>query len=166
MPIPQVCVLRAPGTNCDIETAYAFEKSGAKAERLHVFRLLEQPQLLKNAQILCIPGGFSYGDDVGAGVIFASQVPRAFRGSVGGVSAGRANWSWESATAFQVLPQGGCSPRWKHGMASEPIPPASRHAHLERQRQIHRALGASARQGEPQRLLARDRRAGLADGAR
>lgn len=74
MPVPQVIVLRAPGTNCDLETAYAFERCGAVAERMHLFRLLEQPALLKGFQILCIPGGFSYGDDVGAGVIFGSHL--------------------------------------------------------------------------------------------
>ena len=74
MPHPQVYVIRAPGTNCDIETAYAFEQCGAAVERLHLFRVLERPQLLRDCQILCIPGGFSYGDDVGAGVIFANQL--------------------------------------------------------------------------------------------
>ncbi len=74
MGTPTVCVLRAPGTNCDIETAHAFEISGANAERVHVNRLLENPQLLDSFQILCIPGGFSYGDDIGAGVIFSQQM--------------------------------------------------------------------------------------------
>lgn len=74
MPTPKVCVLRAPGTNCDVETAFAFEHCGAKAERVHLFRLLEHPRLLDQYQILCVPGGFSYGDDIGAGVIFASQM--------------------------------------------------------------------------------------------
>lgn len=74
MPTPNVCVLRAPGTNCDVETAFAFEHCGAKAERVHLFRLLEHPRLLDQYQILCVPGGFSYGDDIGAGVIFASQM--------------------------------------------------------------------------------------------
>ncbi len=71
---PRVCVLRAPGTNCDIETAHAFELAGGEAERLHLFRLLENPALLDDFQILCIPGGFSYGDDVGAGVIFSRHL--------------------------------------------------------------------------------------------
>lgn len=71
---PRVCVLRAPGTNCDVETAHAFETCGARAQRMHLFRLLEQPGLLKEFQILCIPGGFSYGDDVGAGVVFGSSL--------------------------------------------------------------------------------------------
>jgi len=74
MPAPRVCVLRAPGTNCDVETAFAFESCGAKAERVHLFRLLERPALLDDFQVLCVPGGFSYGDDIGAGVVFASQL--------------------------------------------------------------------------------------------
>ena len=71
MAVPRVCVLRAPGTNCDVETAHAFELAGSAAERVHLFRLLEDPLQLSHYQILCIPGGFSYGDDLGAGVIFS-----------------------------------------------------------------------------------------------
>ena len=41
MPQPHVLILRAPGTNCDLETAFAFEQAGAQTERLHVNRLLE-----------------------------------------------------------------------------------------------------------------------------
>jgi len=74
MTAPRVCVLRAPGTNCDLETAYAFETSGATAESVHLHRLLDQPGLLHAYQILCVPGGFSYGDDVGAGVIGGMQL--------------------------------------------------------------------------------------------
>ena len=74
MTAPQVCVLRAPGTNCDVETAHAFELAGAAADRVHLFRLLENPSLLRQYQILCVPGGFSYGDDIGAGVIFSRQI--------------------------------------------------------------------------------------------
>ena len=74
MPAPRVCVLRAPGTNCDEETAFAFESCGARADRVHLFQLLENPKQLAEYQVLCVPGGFSYGDDIGAGVIFASQL--------------------------------------------------------------------------------------------
>ena len=74
MPKPQVLILRAPGTNCDVETAFAFELAGASAQRVHVNRLLEEPKLCEQFQILCIPGGFSYGDDVAAGRILANQV--------------------------------------------------------------------------------------------
>lgn len=74
MVAPRVCVLRAPGTNCDVETAHAFELAGAKADRVHLFRLLETPELIRDYQALCIPGGFSYGDDLGAGVIFSGHL--------------------------------------------------------------------------------------------
>ncbi len=76
MTSPRVCVLRAPGTNCDLETCHAFELAGAQADNVHLFELARQPERLKNYQILCIPGGFSYGDDIGAGVIFAGQIRR------------------------------------------------------------------------------------------
>jgi phosphoribosylformylglycinamidine synthase I len=71
---PNVLILRAPGTNCDGETAFAFERAGARAELVHVNRLLENPGLFIRFQILCIPGGFSYGDDVAAGRILANQI--------------------------------------------------------------------------------------------
>ena len=74
MSAPRICVLRAPGTNCDVETGFAFDSCGGQSERVHLFQLLEQPDLLDNFQILCVPGGFSYGDDIGAGVVFASQL--------------------------------------------------------------------------------------------
>lgn len=74
MTVPRVCVLRAPGTNCDVETTHAFELAGADAKRIHLFRLLEDPASLSQFQILCVPGGFSYGDDLGAGVIFSRQL--------------------------------------------------------------------------------------------
>jgi phosphoribosylformylglycinamidine synthase subunit PurQ / glutaminase len=74
MPQPNVLVLRAPGTNCDAETAFAFEQAGAKSETVHINRLLEKPSLVQQFQILCIPGGFSYGDDLGSGRILGNQM--------------------------------------------------------------------------------------------
>ena len=71
---PRVLILRAPGTNCDEETAFAFERAGAVAEPVHVHRLLEQPGLIDAFQLLCIPGGFSYGDDIAAGRILGVQI--------------------------------------------------------------------------------------------
>jgi phosphoribosylformylglycinamidine synthase I len=85
---PRVLVLRAPGSNCDGETAFAFERAGASAEIVHLNRWLEAPRLAERFQILCIPGGFSFGDDVAAGRIFANQLRHhladslaAFRGA-------------------------------------------------------------------------------------
>jgi phosphoribosylformylglycinamidine synthase I len=71
---PRVLVLRAPGANCDEETRFAFDQAGALAERIHINRLREQANLLQRFQILVIPGGFTYGDDVAAGKILANQL--------------------------------------------------------------------------------------------
>lgn len=74
MAVPRVLVLRAPGANCDEETHYAFELAGAQPERVHINRLRENPELLHRFQILVVPGGFTYGDDVAAGKILANQL--------------------------------------------------------------------------------------------
>ena len=72
--MPRALILRAPGVNCDAESAYAFEQAGAATERLHINQLLEKPSRLADFQILCLPGGFSYGDDLGAGTILGNQI--------------------------------------------------------------------------------------------
>src|SRR5579859_5288501 len=71
---PKAMILRTAGTNCDGETAYAFELAGAQTEKVHVNRLIEQPHLLSQYQLLAFPGGFSYGDDIAAGRILANQI--------------------------------------------------------------------------------------------
>ncbi len=70
----RVLVLRAAGINCDEETAFAWDQAGARAERVHVNRLKENPAALRDYQILTIPGGFSFGDDIAAGKILANQL--------------------------------------------------------------------------------------------
>jgi phosphoribosylformylglycinamidine synthase I len=77
---PRVLILRAPGTNCDPETAFAFQTAGGRPDVVHLNRLLENPRLAANYQILAIPGGFSYGDDISAGRIFANQIRHHLRG--------------------------------------------------------------------------------------
>jgi phosphoribosylformylglycinamidine synthase len=71
---PRAIVLRAPGTNCDDETASAWQRAGATAETWHINRLIDSPADLDRFQILTIPGGFSYGDDLGAGRILATRL--------------------------------------------------------------------------------------------
>jgi phosphoribosylformylglycinamidine synthase len=76
---PRVLILRAPGTNCDQETAFAFQTAGGRPDVVHLNRLLENPRLAENYQILAIPGGFSYGDDISAGRIFGNQIRHHLR---------------------------------------------------------------------------------------
>ena len=74
MATPRVLIVRAPGANCDAEAQFAFELAGAVAERVHINRLRERPSELLRYQVLVIPGGFTYGDDVAAGKILANQL--------------------------------------------------------------------------------------------
>ena len=71
---PKVCILRTAGTNCDKETAFAFSKAGAVAELVHINGLLHKQNKIEDYQILAIPGGFSYGDDIAAGKILANEL--------------------------------------------------------------------------------------------
>lgn len=115
MATPRVCVLRAPGTNCDPETAFAFESCGAKADRVHLMRVLENPQSLADYQILCVPGGFSYGDDVGAGVIFASHLHGALADALKQfLSADKL--ALGICNGFQVLMKAGVLPEGANGV--------------------------------------------------
>src|SRR5206468_4133558 len=67
-------VLRAPGINCDRETAYACRLAGFETHSLHINQLIKQQQLLLDYHFLVIPGGFSYGDDLGAGTLLAKNL--------------------------------------------------------------------------------------------
>ncbi len=67
-------VLAGYGLNCDHETAYAFELAGATADRIHINSLIDGTVDLMDFQILAFVGGFSWGDDHGAGVIQAVRM--------------------------------------------------------------------------------------------
>ena len=113
MATPRALVIRAPGTNCDEETVAAWTQAGALAETAHVNQLLSTPSFLDRFQILTFPGGFSYGDDLGAGRILAARVTTALGEELrrfherGGLIAGICN-------GFQVLVRAGLLPGDPH----------------------------------------------------
>jgi phosphoribosylformylglycinamidine synthase I len=67
-------ILRAPGTNCDFETKVAFEEAGAEVDSALVYELFRKEKSLADYQIMVIPGGFTYGDDISAGRIMANEI--------------------------------------------------------------------------------------------
>jgi len=118
----RVMVLRAAGTNCDEETAFAWSMVGAVPERIHINRVIARPAMLRDYQVLTIPGGFSYGDDVAAGRIFANQVVhhladelRAF------VEAGKLILG--ICNGFQILVKAGLLPGPMNGPSAPPNGP-------------------------------------------
>ena len=66
-------VLCGYGLNCDHETAYALELAGAEARRVHINALIAREVTLAPFGIMAFVGGFSWGDDHGAGVIQAQR---------------------------------------------------------------------------------------------
>jgi phosphoribosylformylglycinamidine synthase I len=103
-------ILRAPGTNCDVETAFAFEQAGAEVASAHVNELVRKDKRISDHQILVFPGGFTYGDDISAGKILANEIKlklgddiQRFVGN-GGLILGICN-------GFQVLVKAGILPQ-------------------------------------------------------
>ncbi|MCM8796608.1 MAG: phosphoribosylformylglycinamidine synthase I [Candidatus Omnitrophica bacterium] len=76
---PKVCVLRTAGTNCDKETAFAFKMAGGSVELVHINKIVSGQACLEKYHILALPGGFSYGDDISSGKIFANELKYKLR---------------------------------------------------------------------------------------
>ena len=106
---PRALILRSAGTNCDAETAFAFESCGAQSTIVPLQPFLERPAMLRDYQILAIPGGFSYGDDILAGKVMGLELAQLAGPEVvklverGGIAIGICN-------GFQVLVQMGLLP--------------------------------------------------------
>jgi phosphoribosylformylglycinamidine synthase I len=107
-------ILRAPGTNCDQETAYAFQQAGATTSLVHINQLIRREERLSGYQILVVPGGFTYGDDISAGKVLANELRlklgEEIRGFVhrGGLILGICN-------GLQVLVKAGILPEMDSG---------------------------------------------------
>ncbi len=74
MTSPRALVLRAPGINRDRDIAYACRLVGFETKLIHINQLLKEPGKLLEYHLLVLPGGFSYGDDLGAGVLLAKHL--------------------------------------------------------------------------------------------
>ena len=104
----RVALLRAAGTNCHRETKLAFELAGAHVDMVHIGEMMNT-RSLHGYQITVLPGGFTYGDDLGAGRIFAVKIQQylkdAFLGFIdnGGLVLGICN-------GFQILVKAGLLP--------------------------------------------------------
>ena len=70
----KVLILYGYGINCDNETQRGFDIAEAETEKIHINQLISREKRLKNFQILAIPGGFSFSDDIGAGKVLATKI--------------------------------------------------------------------------------------------
>lgn len=118
MATPKALVIRTAGTNCDQETKYALEYAGATAELMHINHLAKEAEPFKDINLLAIPGGFTYGDDVASGKVLAVELAHVVGEKIkefvdrGGLVIGICN-------GFQVLVKTGLLPGAKFSPAAE-----------------------------------------------
>ena len=106
----RVLILRTAGTNCDCETNYAFQLVGAKTDVIHINQLIIGQTQIMDYEIMAIPGGFSYGDDIAAGILLANEIKYKLADQlIKFVKSGRLILG--ICNGFQVLVRAGLLPR-------------------------------------------------------
>ena len=70
----RIAILTGYGINSDIELAHSFNLAGGKAERVHLHDAIDGRTRLEDFDILAIPGGFSFGDHIASGRVFANRL--------------------------------------------------------------------------------------------
>ncbi|MHC4081546.1 MAG: phosphoribosylformylglycinamidine synthase subunit PurQ [Planctomycetota bacterium] len=120
--MPTALILNAPGINCDRELGQAFELAGATAEAVHLNQLLRQPALIDRFDLIGLPGGFSYGDAIGAGRIAAALMrQRLYPAFVSAIERGVPIIA--PCNGFQIAVQVGLLPGPDPGAAWPSAPP-------------------------------------------
>ena len=76
---PKTLILSGYGINCEIETYHAFKKVGGNPEIIHLKTFLESSFEILNYNIIVFPGGFSFGDELGAGILLAAKLRKQLR---------------------------------------------------------------------------------------
>jgi phosphoribosylformylglycinamidine synthase subunit PurQ / glutaminase len=114
----RVCVLVGHGINADEELALGFAMAGGSPERVHVADLIGEPRRLAGFRILAIPGGFSYGDHLGSGKVFATLIRRTLRPAIEEFSA-RGGLVVGICNGFQILVKAGILPNLSGGWTQE-----------------------------------------------
>jgi phosphoribosylformylglycinamidine synthase I len=71
---PRAIVLKVAGTNCDLETCFAFEMAGAESELVHINELISGAKKISDYQLIAFAGGFSYGDDISAAKVLSTKI--------------------------------------------------------------------------------------------
>lgn len=72
----KVLILTGDGVNCENETGHAFKMAGADPSIFHINELEKNPDLINNFDIMALPGGFSFGDELGSGKVFSLKLEK------------------------------------------------------------------------------------------
>jgi phosphoribosylformylglycinamidine synthase len=117
MSAAKTAVLYAPGTNCHEETIAALEWAGGKAELVLLRDLMKRQTRLDKYQAAVVPGGFSYGDHLGAGRIFGTALVAQLRDQLAEFLEARKPMLGV-CNGFQVLTEAGILPGRTPGQQS------------------------------------------------
>lgn len=79
---PSALVLFGDGINCERETAEAFAMAGFEPQLFHINTLINKPKYLTEGDVLALPGGFSFGDELGSGQVLASKIKADLSGEL------------------------------------------------------------------------------------
>src|ERR1700733_9359233 len=71
---PKAIVLSGDGVNCEDEVTFALASVGFSASQLHITDLLNNSAALKECQMLLIPGGFAFADEIRSGKVLALKL--------------------------------------------------------------------------------------------
>ena len=107
---PKVLQLFASGINCDRELRYAFELAGAEVTEIHIRELTKTPELIRECDVFAIPGGFTYGDDLGAGRVLGLEVEKFLSEELHALHE-RGGSIFGVCNGFQVLVKAGLLPQ-------------------------------------------------------
>jgi phosphoribosylformylglycinamidine synthase I len=130
--MPSALVIRAPGTNCDAEMCRAFQMAGAAVELVHIEKVCREPGMIDGFDLIGFPGGFSYGDDVASGRVFALKIREKLYSALR-TAAERGVPMIGACNGFQVLVQTGLLPGPMNGEAWPQEAPAQVTALTENQ---------------------------------
>ncbi len=103
-------IIRAPGTNCELETQATFELAGARAVILPFSTILKYPKIIHDFQIIVFPGGFSYGDYLGSGTVFALKLQKIREDIIFFLE--KKKMILGICNGFQILVRAGLLPDW------------------------------------------------------
>ncbi len=109
---PKAFVLYGDGINCDAETVWALNLAGFVPTKVHTSEILETPRKLMTAQMLALPGGFSFGDEIASGKILALKLKEKLKDVLYDYIE-RGNLVMGICNGFQVLVQLGLLPSSK-----------------------------------------------------
>jgi phosphoribosylformylglycinamidine synthase len=117
---PKALVLTGYGINCDRETEHAFNVAGGEGRRVHINDIIDGREKLADHQILAVPGGFSYGDDIASGRVLANKL-RTNLGEQVRAFIEKGNLVIGICNGFQVLVKSGILPGTADGGPAQSV---------------------------------------------